>query len=248
MRTLIEAASTIGVNIDVRQVDQFRSYRDLLIDWQDRVNLTGIKDYSAIVEQLFIRSLRVAVPAGGNVSTSGWFDGRRVIDIGSGAGIPGIPLKIVLPGAEVTLLEANEKKCDFMRLVVDELGLESVNVVNGRAEDVAHFEQHRESYDLGTARGVAELSVLAEYVLPFVRLGGVAVLPKGPDLRSVNEESDVAGFAADEMGAAPAIIQPVAHPGTSPTDHIIYWLKVRPTATRYPRRVGVPSKRPLTAN
>ena len=118
-------------------------------------------------------------------------------------------------------------------------------MLNGRAEDAARLAEHREGYDLATARGVANLSILAEYVLPFVKLGGVAVLPKGPDMHSVSQEAEAAAFAADEMGAAPAIIQPVAHPGSSPTDHIVYWMKVRPTTDRYPRRAGIPTKRPL---
>ena len=246
MEKLIDAASTIGIAIDGAQVDQFRRYRDLLIEWSTRVNLTAVKDPDAIVEQLFIRSLRIAVPAGGNVSTAGWFEGRRIIDIGSGAGIPGLPLKLALPGAEVTLLESNQKKCDFMEHVIADLGLSEVSVLNLRAEDAAHLEDHRENYDLATARAVAKLPVLAEYALPFLMLGGVAVIPKGPDQDAVQSESDEASLAADEMGAAPAIIQAVAHPGKSPTDHIIYWLKVQSTPDRYPRRVGIPAKRPLT--
>lgn len=246
MEKLIDAASTIGIAVDGAQVDQFRRYRDLLIEWSSRVNLTAVKDPDAIVEQLFIRSLRIAVPAGGNVSTAGWFEGRRIIDIGSGAGIPGLPLKLALPGAEVTLLESNRKKCDFMEHVIADLGLNGVSVLNLRAEDAAHLEDHRENYDLATARAVAKLPVLAEYALPFLMLGGVAVIPKGPDQDAVQSESDEASLAADEMGAAPAIIQAVAHPGKSPTDHIIYWLKVQSTPDRYPRRVGIPAKRPLT--
>ena len=247
MEGLIDAAGTIGIDIDGAQVDQFRRYCDLLIDWRRRVNLTAVKAPDAIVEQLFIRSFRIAVPAGGSVSTAGWFAGRRIIDIGSGAGIPGLPLKLVLPNAEVTLLEANRKKCDFMEHVIADLGLSGVSVLNLRAEDAAHLEDHRENYDLATARSVAKLSVLAEYVLPFVQLGGVAVLPKGPERDAVQAESEESSLAADMMGAAPAIIQPVAHPGTSPTDHIIYWLKVQSTPERYPRRPGIPAKRPIIA-
>ncbi len=248
MKSLVAAAGTIGVNVDDTQIERFRRYRELLVEWGSRVNLTAVKDPEAVVEQLFIRSFRIAVPAGGTVSTAGWFDGRRIIDIGSGAGIPGLPLKIILPGAEVTLLESNGKKCDFMRHVVSELGFEGVTVLNSRAEDAGRLKDHRESYDLATARGVSKLPILAEYALPFLKLGGVAVLPKGHDREAVQGEVEDASFAADELGAAPAIIQPVAHPGTSPMDHIIYWLKVQPTKDRYPRRPGIPAKRPLSAD
>ena len=247
MESLIEAASTIGVQVDETTAQRFRRYRDLLIEGSGRINLTAVRDPEAIVEQLFIRSLRIAVQAGGSVTTAGWFDGRRIIDIGSGAGIPGIPLKLILPQADVTMLEASRKKCDFIEQVVEDLRLDGVEVVNERAEAAAHFDDHRARYDLATARGVAKLPVLAEYVLPFLKQGGVAVLPKGPNAEAVRSESERAAYAADEMGAAPAIIQAVAHPGTAPTDHIVYWLKIRPTADRYPRRVGVPAKRPLMA-
>ena len=247
MKSLVEAASSIGISIGEPQIERFRRYRDLLSEWGRRVNLTAVRDPEDVVEQLFIRSLRVAVPAGGSVSTAEWFDGRRIIDIGSGAGIPGLPLKLALPGAEVTLLESNRKKCAFMEHVVAELGLDGVTVLNARAEDAAHDPDHRERYELATARALSNLAVSAEFVLPFLNLGGVAVLPKGPDLDSVRAEADEAGYAAEEMGATPAIIQAVAHPGDSPTDHIVYWLKVKPTPDRYPRRAGVPNKRPLFA-
>ena len=245
MDSLIAAAGTIGVTADKTQIAQFRRYRELLIEWGQHTNLTAVQDPNAIIEQLFVRSLRVAVQAGGNVTTAGWFDGRRIIDIGSGAGIPGLPLKLMLPGVEVTLLESNRKKCDFMEHVVGELGLKRVTVLNSRAEDAARDDGHREKYDLATARGVGHLSVLAEYALPFLILGGVAVLPKGADSAAIFTEAEEAAYAADEFGAAPAIVQPVGHPGSSPTDHIVYWLKVQPTPDRYPRRAGIPAKRPL---
>ncbi len=247
MNSLVEAAESIGITIDKFQVNQFRRFLELLEEWNRCINLTAVKNPEEVVEQLFIRSLRVAVPAGGNVSTAGWFDGRRIIDIGSGAGFPGMPLKLALPSAEVTLLEANRRKCAFLEHVISDLQLEGVTVVNARAEDAAQDAAHREGYELATARGVASLAVLAEYVLPFLQLGGVAVLAKGPDLAQARAEADDASYAADELGAAPAIIQAVAHPGRAPTDHIIYWLKVQPTPERFPRRAGVPSKRPLVA-
>ena len=245
MNSLVEAISSIGIPVDRPQIERFSRYLQLIQEWNRRANLTAVNNPEDVVEQLFIRSLRVAVPAGGSVSTAEWFDGRRIIDIGSGAGIPGIPLKLALPGSEVTLLDSNRKKCDFMEHVVAELQLEGVTVVNARAEDAAREVEHREGYELATARGVASLSVLAEYALPFLQLGGVAVLPKGPDHAALNAEADDAAYVADELGATPAIIQAVAHPGNSATDHIVYWLKVRPTPNRYPRRAGMPSKRPL---
>ncbi len=248
MNSLVQAASSIGIPIGDAQIEQFQRYRQLLLEWSQRMNLTAVNDPDAIVEELFIRSLRVATPAGGNVSTSEWFSGRRIIDIGAGGGVPGLPLKIALPDANVTLLESNRKKCDFMAHVVSDLKLGGVVVLNARAEEAAHSPEHRESYDLATARGVASLSALAEYALPFLKLGGVAVLPKGPDLEGIRAESEDAAYAAKRIGAAPAIIHAVSHPGNSPIDNTVYWLKVNPTPDRFPRRAGMPTKRPLTAS
>ena len=247
MNSLVQAAVSIGIAIDDVQIEQFQRYRELLLEWSNRVNLTAVRDPDVIVEQLFIRSFRVATPAGGNVSTAEWFTGRRIIDIGSGAGIPGIPLKIALPDADVTLLESNRRKCDFMSHVVSDLGLTNISVLNARAEDAAHSTNHRAGYDLATARGVARLSALAEYTMPFLKLGGVAVLPKGPDNEAVRAECEEAAYAADEMGAAPAIVHAVSIPGNSPIDNTVYWMKINSTPDRFPRRAGTPTKRPLTA-
>ena len=248
MKSLVAAAGTIGVNIDDTQIERFRRYRELLVEWGRRVNLTAVKDPEAVVEQLFIRSFRIAVPAGGTVSTAGWFDGRRIIDIGSGAGIPGLPLKIILPAPRSLCWNPTVKSATSCGTSYRNSDFEGVTVLNSRAEDAGRLKDHRESYDLATARGVSKLPILAEYTLPFLKLGGVAVLPKGHDREAVQGEVEDASFAANELGAAPAIIQPVAHPGTSPMDHIIYWLKVQPTKDRYPRRPGIPAKRPLSAD
>ena len=244
MGSLVAAAEAVGVELLPAQQAQFRRYRELLQEWSDRASLTAVRDDDAILEQLFIRSFRVAVPAGGSVPTAGWWSGRRVIDVGSGGGIPGLPLKLLQPDAFVTLLESNRKRCAFLAAAIAELGIDGVEVVNARAETAAHDPAYREQYDVATARGLARLPTLAEEVLPFLKLGGVAVLPKGADAAGVQSEAEAAAFAADELGAAPAFIQPVEYPGTAPVDYIVYWLKVQPTPERFPRRVGVPSKRP----
>ncbi len=245
MRAISEAAQVIGVHIEPRQIKQFRRYLHLIQSRGKRQNLTALTSAEDIVEELFIRSFRVAVPAGGSVSTASWFSGRNVIDIGSGAGIPGLPLKILLPESKLTLLDSNAKKCAFMEHVIDDLGLQEAVVLNARAEVAAHDPQYRHTFDLAIARGLASLPVLLEYSLPFLKPGGVAVLPKGPDTSFVNAEIDDAAYATQLLGGGPAFIQQVECPGKSPIDNIVYYLKLADSDSIYPRRVGVPTKRPL---
>ena len=248
MKSLSHAASAIGITLDSDQLSLFRRYFELLEEGGQQMNLTSVHGEELVEQQLFIRSLRVLAPAGGRVSTREWFSDRDVIDVGSGAGIPGIPIKLALPDTRVTLLEARSRKCDFLRHVVDELGLTGVSVYHGRAEDAGHDPELREKFDVATARAVAKLPSLAELVLPFVALGGVAVLPKGPEGDAIATEANMAAVAVAAMGAAESIIHRVDGPGSAPADHMVYWMKVRPTDAKYPRRPGVPMKRPLLAD
>ncbi len=248
MKSLEHAASAIGITLDSSQLTLFVRYFELLDEWGKKMNLTSIRGEDQVEQQLFIRSLRVLAPAGGFASTREWFSGRELIDVGSGAGIPGIPIKLALPDTRVTLLEARSRKCEFLRHVVDELGLTGVSVYHGRAEDGGHDRELRERFDIATARAVAKLPSLAELVLPFVSLGGVAVLPKGPDGDAVLSEAEAARPAVEAMGGAESIIHRVDGPGSAPADHMVYWMKVRPTDSTYPRRAGVPTRRPLLAH
>jgi 16S rRNA (guanine527-N7)-methyltransferase len=165
-----------------------------------------------------------------------------VIDVGTGAGIPGLVLKIALPALQVTLLDATRKKTDFLADVVRELGLEAVRIVNARAEEAAHDPALREAFDLVTARSVARLAELAELTLPFCRVGGLVVAAKAAD---VSDEVEAARFAIRELGgASPRVLSAVA-PGAAPPDSMVLIRKLSPTARRYPRRPGLPHPRPL---
>lgn len=246
MKSLKLAAETIGIKLSEHQVWCFQKYYEMLEEHGRTMNLTSVKGANNVEQNLFIRSLRIAVPAGGNVSTAEWFSQKRLIDIGSGAGFPGIVLKIALPDAHVTLLEARAKRCRFMEKVIQQLALENVEVINARAEGVAHNPKYREQFQIATARAVAPLPTLAELVLPFVTLGGVAIIPKGSNKDIVQTEIENSQAAAQIMGAANAIVQKLNYPGTAPTDHMIYWMKIRDTHSKYPRRPGIPAKRPIT--
>jgi 16S rRNA (guanine527-N7)-methyltransferase len=262
LETLVAAAEALGVTLDARQQSLFFRYFELLEEGGEVANLTAARGWERVREELFVRSLRLltAAPGGGGgyASVARWFDPLsvggprvrrvRVMDIGTGAGVPGLVLKIAVPEMEVTLLDSNRKKCDFLRRAVAELALPGVSIVQTRAEEAAHelsasgHRVHREQYDLVVARAVARLAELAELTLPFARVGGAVIAVKGADITS---EMDEAAYAAEQMGAAPAIARPVASPGSAPADTIVYWLKICPTPARYPRRAGVPHKSPL---
>ncbi len=242
MDSVVTAAQTLGVYLDNKQQSQFKRYRELIELRNKQFNLTGLKTWEKIREELFIRSLRVLAPAGGNVPTREWFEGKQAIDVGSGAGIPGIVLKIAVPELQITLIDSNKKRTNFLTEVVNALELNDAHVVNGRAEEIAQEIDHREKYDLVLARAVARLNELAELTIPFANIGGTIILPKS---RGVEEEVKEAAVAADILGAAPAITIEVNKPGDSPPDDMVYWMKISPTPNEFPRRVGIPHQSPI---
>jgi 16S rRNA (guanine527-N7)-methyltransferase len=251
MEILLASARSLGISLDTAQQDAFMRYFRLLEKAGETTNLTGAKGWERVREELFIRSLRLlAPPLGSTVSPAGWFqraaDGRdqarSVIDIGSGAGIPGLVLKLAVPDMRLALLDSSSKKCAFLRLAVSDLALSDVTVIEARAEDAARDAAHRETYDLAVSRGVARLAELAELTLPFVRVGGAVISAKGPNVDGEVAES---AHAASLLGAAPALTYTVSTPGSSAPDTLVYWLKVDRTPPRYPRRAGMPHKHPL---
>ncbi|MEP7358727.1 MAG: 16S rRNA (guanine(527)-N(7))-methyltransferase RsmG, partial [Anaerolineales bacterium] len=167
----------------------------------------------------------------------------RVIDVGTGAGFPGLPLKIIRPELRLTLLEATGKKVTFCQAVVEALGLSGVTVIKGRAEELGQDAAHRERYDFALARAVAELPVLAEYLLPLVKPGGRAVAQKGA---SAPAEAQAANGALRRLGGALDQIVPLTLPGLPDLRHLVVLKKISPSAPIYPRRPGVAAKSPLT--
>ncbi len=242
MDFLRAAAHTLGVNLNDNQQTQFEHYGALIEVRSKQFNLTGLKTWEKIREELFIRSLRILSPAGGNVPTPEWFAGKRVIDIGTGAGIPGIVLKIALPELHITLVDSNQKRAKFVSEVVNALELDNTKVINRRAEELAQQIDHREQYDLVLARAVARLNELAELTIPFANIGGTVILPKS---RGSEQEVKEAAAAAEILGAAPAITLQVNKPGNSPPDDMVYWMKISATPDKFPRRNGIPHQSPI---
>ncbi|HTP10999.1 MAG TPA: 16S rRNA (guanine(527)-N(7))-methyltransferase RsmG [Anaerolineae bacterium] len=231
---LASGAREFDLDLSPAQLDQFARYAELLIDWNLRFNLTSIADPRDIVIKHFLDSLSAArsIPAGP----------IKLMDVGAGAGLPGLPLKIARPEITLTLVEATRKKCDFLKAVADDLHLSAVQVVNARAEDAGRMEDHREQYDIAIARAVADLPVLIEYLLPFVKIGGFAVAQKS---REAADELDRADTAILLLGGLGSEIINVKVPGLNDERTLILIEKITATSDEYPRRTGVPAKKPL---
>ncbi len=213
----------------------FDRYLEELLAWNQRFNLTAIREPEQIVLKHFLDSLSV-------LTVTECLDGRRVIDVGTGAGFPGLALKIACPEMRLTLVESVGKKADFCRHMVEVLELEGVEVIAARAEEVGRRPAHREAYDWAVARAVARLPILAEYLLPLVRLGGAMLAQKG---ETGPAEAQQARHAFAVLGGELERLQPLTLPGITETRYLILVRKRAATPAGYPRRVGVPAKRPL---
>ena len=253
MEKLIEGTRKLGLSLTPDQVAMFRRYRQELLAWQSRANLTAITDDEGIQTKHFLDSLSclLAVPA--VRSTAAAFPialeicpmrpDAHVIDVGTGAGFPGLPLKIIYPSIKLTLLEATGKKVEFLKHIVELLDLRGVTVLKNRAEELGTSAEHRERYDWALARAVAEMPTLAEYLLPFVRIGGRALAQKGEDAPA---EVARAETAIVHLGGKLNRLVPIELTGIAETRYLVIVDKVAATPDKYPRRSGVPSKHPIS--
>ena len=232
---LTSGAKALGIHLTETQTQQFVRYYAELARWNERANLTAITDWEAVQSRHFLDSLSAiqALPAEMLKSAS-------FIDVGSGGGFPGVPLKLAFPGMRGTLLDSTAKKTAFLAHACEEL--EDMSVRTGRAETLAHENGLRESFDIAFARAVAEVAALAELTLPFVRVGGLVVLHKKAD---ITDELGRAEYAIETLGGNLRDVLPVTLSGLEDRALVVLE-KRRPTPTRYPRRPGMPVKRPLT--
>lgn len=225
----------IGITLTSRQKEQFDRYYELLIEWNRIMNLTGITDYDEVNLKHFTDSLTIVrINDLKNVST--------MIDIGTGAGFPGIPIKIAFPHINIVLLDSLNKRLKFLNEVIGELNLESIETLHGRAEDHARKQEYREKFDLCVSRAVANLSTLSEYCLPFVKRGGSFISYKSG---SSDEEIMQAEKAVGILGGKIEKIDKFMLPGTDMSRALIKIDKVKNTPGKYPRKAGIPGKEPL---
>ncbi len=228
-------AATLGISLTEKQIRQFLRYYELLIEWNEKVNLTAITEYHDVMKKHFIDSISLTKACDVNQSI-------RVIDVGTGAGFPGLALKIAFHDLQVTLLDSLNKRISFLRVVIEELGLNGVEAVHGRAEDLAKQGQFRESFDLCVSRAVANLSTLSEYCLPFVKVGGQFISYKS---EKITEELKYAGKAIEILGGKVERQVEFQLPESDIYRNLFVIKKVKETAMKYPRKAGMPSKAPL---
>ena len=233
---LFDVAKNFGLELNDRQIAQFEILYNLIVDWNMKINLTAIVDAKDFAVQHVIDSLTVW-------DAKKFVDVKNFVDVGTGAGFPAIPLKIFKPHLEVTLIDSLAKRVEFLKKVVAEIKLENVICLHGRAEDLARDKNLREKFDLATARAVARLNILAEYCLPFVKVGGTFAALKGKIFREEIAESE---SAIKILGGGNVTFTEKILPDLPDVRAIIYVDKKFPTPKKFPRKAGTPAKNPLT--
>ena len=235
-KRLLDKVESLSLSLDEKQVQQFITFYEMLVEWNKVMNLTGITEYDEVIEKHFVDSLSLVKAIDINKFTT-------VIDIGTGAGFPGIPLKIAFPHLKVTLLDSLNKRIKFLNAVIDELGLEDIETIHGRAEDFAKQEKYREQYDLCVSRAVANLSTLSEYCLPYVKVNGMFVPYKSGD---IDEELNASKKAVQILGGKIEDSIKFQLPGTDIGRSFVNIKKIKNTGKKFPRKAGLPSKEPLS--
>ena len=225
----------LGIILDDKQKQQFVKFYELLVEWNKVMNLTGITEYEEVNEKHFVDSLSIVKAVDMNSVES-------VIDIGTGAGFPGIPLKIAFPHLKVVLLDSLNKRINFLNTVIDELELTDIKTIHGRAEDFAKQTDYREQFDLCVSRAVANLATLSEYCIPYVEMDGLFVPYKSCEIA---EELEQSKKAVHVLGGKIEDIVKFQLPGTEIGRSFVKIRKVQNTAKRYPRKAGLPGKEPI---
>lgn len=232
---LEEACRDIGLELTKEQYEQFMKYKDLIQEWNKKVNLTSIKEDEEIVKKHFIDSIKI-------FKFEEVKNAKRIIDIGTGGGFPGIPMKIVNPDCEMVLLDSLNKRINFLNIVINDLGLKNISTIHGRAEDFAVKSEYREKFDVVVSRAVANMTVLSEFCLPYVDIGKHFVALKGP---SVDEELNEAKRALSVLGGEVEKLIPVKIEDSDLEHNLVVIKKVKNTPKQYPRKAGTANKKPL---
>lgn len=232
-KKLEEKLKLIDINISETEIENFKIYMELLLEWNEKINLTAITNEDDMILKHFIDSLTIKKYMSEN---------EKIIDIGTGAGFPGIPLAIMNKNNEITLMDSLNKRIVFLNDVIDKLKLTNVKAIHSRAEELARNKTYREKYDVAVSRAVANLSTLVEYMLPFVSVGGKCICMKGPN---IEEELKNAKNAIKELGGEIIKIENFKLPESDNERNIVIIKKIKETSSKYPRKSGTPSKEPI---
>ena len=233
----VDRAKAIGVELSDTQVQQFVTYYEMLVERNKYMNLTAITAYDEVIDRHFIDSISLNKAV--NVAEKGHI---KVIDVGTGAGFPGLPLKIMMPDVKFTLLDSLNKRVSFLNEVIDELKLKDIEALHGRAEDYASDNKYREKYDICVSRAVANLSTLSEYCIPFVKKDGFFISYKAGESE---EEINNSKNAIKILGGKINKVEEFVLPGTDASRVFVFIRKQELTDKKYPRKAGVPAKKPL---
>ncbi|HJC09834.1 MAG TPA: 16S rRNA (guanine(527)-N(7))-methyltransferase RsmG [Candidatus Blautia merdigallinarum] len=225
----------LGIKQDQNQLERFHKFYQLLIEWNKVMNLTGITEYEDVVEKHFVDSLSI-------IKAIDLSRIHTVIDVGTGAGFPGIPLKIAFPHLRVVLLDSLNKRIKFLDEVISQLGLTEIRTIHGRAEEYARKEEYREQFDLCVSRAVANLSTLSEYCLPYIQVGGIFVPYKSGE---IDDEVEQSKKAVRILGGNIKKVMKFELPGTDIHRSFVLIHKEQHTQKKYPRKAGIPAKEPL---
>lgn len=233
--TLIEGIGDLKIDLTKDQEDKFLVYKNLLMEWNEKINITAIRDEKEIDIKHFLDSLTPVI-------TNLFKGNEKVLDVGTGGGFPGLPLKIWNDNLDVTLLDSLNKRIIFLKEVINSLNLSGVYAVHGRAEELARKEEYREQYDVCISRAVASLDTLSEYCIPFIKKGGHFISMKGPD---VEEEVENSKKAIDKLGGKVIKVEKIQVPRSDIYHSLIVIKKISETDKKYPRGGGKPKKSPL---
>lgn len=232
---LKQASDNESLEFTEDKYNKFIRYKELIKEWNEKVNLTAITEDSEIIKKHFIDSIKV-------FKFQELKNAKKVIDIGTGGGFPGIPMKIINPSSKVVLLDSLNKRINFLNEVIKELKLNDIETIHGRAEDFAQENKYRERFDVAVSRAVANLTVLTEFCLPFVKIGGYFVAMKGP---AIDEEMKEAKNAIKILGGEVEEILKVDIEGSDLNHNLVIIRKLKETPKKYPRKAGMVTKNPL---
>ena len=235
MNGLKKDAFIFGINLSDEQLSQFYTYYQMLIEWNEKINLTAITDFDEVLKKHFLDSLSIGRLLKQDEEVS-------ILDIGTGAGFPGIPIKIAFPNTRITLMDSLNKRVNFLNEVINTIGLEKIEAIHGRAEDFAKKGMLRESFDICVSRAVANLSSLSEFCLPYVKVGGKFISYKS---EKALEELETSKKALSILGGDNVTCDEFGLPGTDFNRTFVIIHKVKETPAKYPRKAGIPVKQPL---